>query len=251
MLKKEVSLFGIKISQLGLRETVDLVIESAFKRSELKVYCCTLNDLVAANEDKKIGKMLKRGDLRTADGMPLVWTLRRKTGKGERVYGPDLMEKIFLSDKQRKLKHFFLGSTNENLEKIQKRLVREFEYKPENLGSYSPDFKKNFNQSDFEKYAGVIKIHQPNIVWVGTGAEKQIEMSDRLSRMVKGVVWVTVGAAFDFFAGTKKQAPVWIQRTGGEWFFRLATEPKRLGPRYLKILIFLGKKLFRDNDAGN
>ena len=76
-------------------------------------------------------------------------------------------------------------------------------------------------------------------------------VADELSRRFSDKVFITVGAAFDFLAKTKKQAPIWTQKIGLEWFFRLVTEPKRLGTRYLKILIFLGKKLFENRNGGN
>ncbi len=208
------------------------------------VYCATLNEAKMYKDDDKIKKMLDEADLITADGMPLVWGIRLKTGMGERVYGPDLMKKIFMDDKDRRWKHFFLGSTRENLEKIRVRLVGEYGYKSKNIGSYSPEFKRRFNQDNYKKIKKIIEKFKPDIVWVGMGAEKQIVVANRLNKMIKGVVWITVGAAFDFLAGSKKQCPKLIRSLGFEWLFRLINEPGRLGKRYWKVFYFVGRNIF-------
>jgi len=249
MTGKEVALFGIKISQLGLAETANLVTESVLSRKGLKVYCCTLNELMAADEDEDFKKILIKGDLRTADGMPLVWMLRRKTGEGGRVYGPDLMKLVLEKTLRKDIKHYFLGD-----KKNRHRLIYQLKkmYSGINIAGYEVlPIRNIFLEKDYGKINQKLEDSGASLVWVGLGGKKQIMVADELSRRFSDKVFITVGAAFDFLAKTKKQAPIWTQKIGLEWFFRLVTEPKRLGTRYLKILIFLGKKLFENRNGGN
>ena len=92
--------------------------------------------------------------------------------------------------------------------------------------------------------ADLISDKNINIVWIGMGGAKQIFLADALKKRTKGKVFVTVGAAFDFLTGNKRQAPILIQKIGLEWLFRLISEPKRLTPRYLKIIKFMLTKTY-------
>ena len=89
---------------------------------------------------------------------------------------------------------------------------------------------------------------QPDIIWVGLSTPKQeYWMSEHIGK-VNAQVLAGVGAAFDFHAGLKKQAPVWMRNSGLEWFFRLLTEPRRLWRRYLInnpifLILILGQLL--------
>jgi N-acetylglucosaminyldiphosphoundecaprenol N-acetyl-beta-D-mannosaminyltransferase len=100
------------------------------------------------------------------------------------------------------------------------------------VGTYSPPFRPLTAEEDAE-LVDHINALEPDIVWVGLSTPKQERwMYDHLGRIAASVL-VGVGAAFDFHAGLKKQAPRWVQRSGLEWFFRLGTEPRRLWRRYL------------------
>ena len=74
----------------------------------------------------------------------------------------------------------------------------------------------------------------PDFIWVGLGTPKQQEWISRNRPMLKRGVLLAVGFAFDVNAGTKRDAPPWMQRTGTTWLFRLVQEPRRLAPRYLR-----------------
>ncbi|MEA1978588.1 MAG: WecB/TagA/CpsF family glycosyltransferase, partial [Chloroflexota bacterium] len=114
-----------------------------------------------------------------------------------------------------------------------------------------PPFRKLTHEEDQEKIE-MINAANPDVVWVGLSSPKQeYWMAEHLGR-INAPVMIGVGAAFDFLSGNKPQAPRWIQRSGFEWLFRLATEPKRLWPRYrqypafvfLVLLQMLGLKEF-------
>ena len=100
------------------------------------------------------------------------------------------------------------------------------------VGSYSPPFRPLTETEDAE-IISMINAASPDIVWVGLSTPKQERwMAAHVGKLTASVL-VGVGAAFDFHAGLKPQAPRWMQRSGLEWLFRLLTEPRRLWKRYL------------------
>jgi N-acetylglucosaminyldiphosphoundecaprenol N-acetyl-beta-D-mannosaminyltransferase len=176
-------------------------------------------------------KVINHADLTTPDGMPLVWMLRMKGIKNQtRVYGPQLMLYVLERAEQEQIPVGFYGSDETTLKKLASNMRERF---PSLLVKYtfSPPFRKLDNQEDTE----VIKaINDSNtrILFVGLGCPKQelwmAEHKEKISAVMLGV-----GAAFDFHAGNKPQAPTWMQTIGMEWLFRLLHEPRRLAKRYL------------------
>lgn len=217
---------GMKISNRSMKSSVKWIFDKAKLGKGMVVYCCTLNEVMMAENDIFFKKMFETADLITADGMPLVWGMRFKIGKGERVYGPDLMKEIVYKNKGNQI---FVGD-----EKNRKYF--------EKLGKYIVmPMKKKFSDVDYEHLSGKIKKMQGAIVWLGLGAEKQVITAYELKERGVKRVFITVGAAFDFLSGNKRQAPAWIRNMGCEWLFRLINEPKRLIGRYFRIICFLGR----------
>jgi N-acetylglucosaminyldiphosphoundecaprenol N-acetyl-beta-D-mannosaminyltransferase len=102
-------------------------------------------------------------------------------------------------------------------------------------GTLCPPFRPLTTDED-RAQVDAINAARPDIVWVGLSTPKQERwMADHLGR-IEAPVLIGVGAAFDFLAGTKRQAPRWIQRNGLEWLFRLCSEPRRLWRRYAYIV---------------
>jgi N-acetylglucosaminyldiphosphoundecaprenol N-acetyl-beta-D-mannosaminyltransferase len=246
---KMVNILGLPISSLGFSETVGWIRQRVKSKTGVRIYCSNLNEVILARERREIKEVLLRASLLTADGMPLVWLMRKKIGYGERVYGPDLLEGVLMSDEKKEIKHFFIGSTVDNLKKIESRICSNFGYLKNNLGFYSPPFMERFDRKEINIIATKIRDFKPGIVWIGMGAEKQTLLADKLSRKIDGIVWIAVGAAFDFLAGTKKQCPRLIREFGGEWLFRWIMEPRRLTKRYWRIIKFvLGGELKYENE---
>ena len=239
-------LWGLPISCLSLEGISKKIIKWATKKESKVVYCCGMSDITLAKENQKVDKCLKNSDLLTADGMPLVFLMRKRRGKNiERGYGPDIFNMILEVSKDNKLGHFFLGTTNDNLNKLVNIVKTDLNNK-NIMKYYSPPFKEVFNQSDLDKMVELINDKKVNIVWVGMGSLKQIVLADYLKKKVPGKVIITVGAAFDFFTKNKAQAPVFIQNIGLEWLFRWVYEPKRLTSRYLRVIIFMINELIEN-----
>lgn len=230
--ENKINLWGWKISILDLNKTMEFIRKKIKNKEGGKIYCCTLNELRMAEEDINFDKILRRGDLLTADGMPLVWKIRSKVKKGERVYGPELLENLL---KDKKIVHFFVGN------KINKKYFEKY-------GNYwiMPTSDK-FSKDDYTKLIAEIDKSKAEIIWISLGSKKQILVTEELYKLRKNKIYITVGAAFDFLSGNKKQAPKWLREKGGEWLFRWICEPKRLTGRYFRVLIFYIKKLFSGN----
>lgn len=227
MKENRIILFDLGLSTLNLEETLREILKRAGEKKGGRIYCCTLNEVVMANDDKFFKNLLNQGDVLTADGMPLVWLMKLRGVKAQRVYGPDLLKEFLVLNKKEKIKCLFIGNKNNK---------DYFEH----FGKYLiAPYKKKFNDNDFNKIAEIINKSEVDLVWVSLGGKKQVEVSDELSIRLPNKVFVTVGAAFDFLSGVKKQAPVWMRNWGLEWLFRLISEPKRLWRRYFKIGCFL------------
>jgi N-acetylglucosaminyldiphosphoundecaprenol N-acetyl-beta-D-mannosaminyltransferase len=114
-------------------------------------------------------------------------------------------------------------------------------------GMYAPPFRPLTEKEDDDLLSD-IRNSDPDILWAGIGSPKQEKWMAGISPKLKGTVLIGVGAAFNFYAGTVKQAPLWMQRNGLEWLFRLWCEPGRLWKRYLygnsKFVFLVLKELF-------
>ena len=198
------------------------------------VHLCNAYTLALADNDPAFRSLLRHSTLNLPDGKSVVWAnrlLHRDVNVPEvRVYGPDLFLDVVALGRASGLRHFLLGSTPAVLERLGAELVRRFPG-ADIVGSSSPPFRELTEQEDAEQIR-LLASSGAHVVWLGLGTPKQDWEAARLAAAVPAV-FCAVGAAFDFVAGTKKQAPDWMQRRGLEWFYRLATEPRRLWRRYL------------------
>ena len=175
---------------------------------------------------------LEAADLVTPDGMPLVWMLRWLGARAAtRVYGPDLTPMVLEAAEEAGIPVGFYGSTDAVLQRLVGNFQRRF---PRLTVAFAeaPPFRPLTSEEDHQTTAA-INAAGVRILFVGLGSPKQ----DRWMYAHRGrvqAVMLGVGAAFDFLAGVKPQAPRWMQRNGLEWLFRWATEPRRLGRRYLR-----------------
>ncbi len=195
------------------------------------VCCVSVHGLVTAQRDPVVRQALNRSGLATQDGMPLVWWSRHSGfSEAGRVCGPDLMEAVMAVSAERKYRHYFYGGDVNGVVKLVDNLQRRF---PGLIvaGYRSPPFRP---LTEAEDAADVAEINaaSPDFVWVGLGMPKQEKwMLSHVGR-IQAAALLGVGAAFDFHSGAKPRAPKWMQRSGVEWLFRLASEPRRLGRRY-------------------
>ena len=163
------------------------------------------------------------------DGMPLVWCMNcGRARMSDRVYGPSFMRECLRRTKP-EFRHFFLGGTQECLERLKLRAKRL------NPGLTVAGARDGYFSTEEEaEVVSQINEAAPDFVWVGLGTPKQQQWISRWKPKIQRGALLAVGYAFDVNAGTKPDAPLWMQRRGLGWVFRLASEPKRLTRRYLR-----------------
>lgn len=207
-----------------------------------------------AQKDELFAEALANGDYLIPDGASIVkacrW-LRAKSQPQERIAGWDLFsfemdhlerksekQKVKSDDSKACLRVMFMGSSERVLSLIREKAATE--YPNLEVVTYSPPYKPEFSEADNQAIIEAINQANPDLLWIGMTAPKQEKWAyghwDELN--IHCHVG-TIGAVFDFFAGTAKRAPQWWQDHSLEWFYRLLTEPKRMWRRYV-----IGNPLF-------
>ena len=225
-------ILNIGISAIDMNDVCLLVKDAILERKKKYICVCPVSTIMECRRDKKVFTSVHSADLATPDGMPVVWIGRMKGHKNvRRVYGPDLMQKVCEVSVKNSYKHYLYGSSQDTLNQLKERLNEKY---PGLMisGSFSPPFRQ-ITEEESAKIVGEINDSNPDIVWVGLGSPKQDLWMHEYRDRLNAPVLIGVGAAFDFLAGVKLQAPGWIRNNGFEWLFRLVTEPKRLWRRYL------------------
>jgi N-acetylglucosaminyldiphosphoundecaprenol N-acetyl-beta-D-mannosaminyltransferase len=208
-----------------------MVLRAPDGGDRLSLHFATAHTLVEAQKDARLRDALGQG-LVEPDGMPLVWLGRRQGLRVERVCGPDFMPAVVEHGVRHGRTHFFYGGASGVPEDLAARLAARYPGMRV-AGTLSPPFRALSADED-EAIIAAINAAEPDYVWVGLGAPKQdLWVAAHRSRLHAPVL-LAVGAAFDFHAGKRRRAPRWIQRSGTEWLFRLATEPRRLAGRYTR-----------------
>jgi N-acetylglucosaminyldiphosphoundecaprenol N-acetyl-beta-D-mannosaminyltransferase len=163
------------------------------------------------------------------DGMPLIWCLNRQGAQlRDRVYGPSFMRECVLASPA-PFTHYFLGGNDECVSRLQQFFLKE-NPNVKIIGARNGYFKPEDEPQILEE----INRLSPDFIWIGLGTPKQQDWVFRNKSKIKRGILLAVGFAFDVNAGTKPDAPLWMQRLGLTWVHRLASEPLRLGPRYVR-----------------
>ena len=158
---------------------------------------------------------------------------------GKRLYEPSAKLKIQNSKfRERPLTVMFMGSSQKVLDLIVKRAAEVYPHLK--IVTYSPPYKPEFSEEDNKAIVEAINAADPDLLWIGMTAPKQEKWTYSHWEELDIHCHVgTIGAVFDFFAGTVERAPIWWQRHGLEWLYRLLKEPKRMWRRYI-----IGNTLF-------
>jgi len=229
---ERVNILGVGVSAIDRARALEIIDHWVARREQHYVCVTGVHGIMESHRDEGLRRIHNRAGLVTPDGMPLVW-LSWLSGQRhvERVYGPDLMLACCERPSIRRYRHFFYGGAKGVAQRLADRLGSRF---PGLIvaGTYTPPFGPLSTEED-QAIVQQINEADPDIVWVGLSTPKQERWMHAHVRRLHAPVLIGVGAAFDFHAGLKRQAPRWIQRSGLEWLFRLATEPRRLWRRYL------------------
>lgn len=188
-----------------------------------------------ALKDKIFAEALIKGNVLIPDGISIVkackW-LKAKSQPQERIAGWDLFEFEMNRLNQKGGNCFFMGSSEKVLNLIKRRA--SVDYPNIQIETYSPPYKPEFSEEDNKKIIDAINQANPDLLWIGMTAPKQEKWTYTHWNELNIHCHVgTIGAVFDFFAGTVERAPFWWQEHGLEWLYRLIKEPKRMWRRYI------------------
>ena len=224
-------IFSTQVACIDYEQTLEWANDKAcLADSTYAVEAANTHVVTKAHHESDFGEAMSKFDLIVPDGVPLLWALNKKLPAKkkliDRVYGPELMLRALTSPLSH-AKHFFLGGSQETLNILQNKYSRSSKI----VGNYSPPFEE-WSAQEFETISQKIKASGATFIWVSFGCPKQEFWIAKFKEQLPKGVYFGIGAAFDFLAKTKPQAPRALQKVGCEWLFRLITEPRRLWRRY-------------------
>jgi N-acetylglucosaminyldiphosphoundecaprenol N-acetyl-beta-D-mannosaminyltransferase len=222
----------MRVDRTSYQDAAGRVLAWARDRQSRYVCVATVNNVMEAYDSGEFGRIMNQADLVTPDGMPLVWGLNLLGARdATRVYGPLLTPAVLGAAARDRMPVAFYGGSAGVLRKLVAVVQHRFPGL-EVAYALAPPFRPLAEAED-ERIVREIGDSGARILFVGLSTPKQERwMAAHRGRLP--AVMLSVGAAFDFLAGAKRQAPRWMQNHGLEWLFRLACEPRRLGRRYLK-----------------
>jgi N-acetylglucosaminyldiphosphoundecaprenol N-acetyl-beta-D-mannosaminyltransferase len=232
-LAARVNVLGVAISALNLGLAEEFIGRALQERRRGYICVTGVHGVSEAQSDSGFRSILNNSLLNTPDGMPMVWMGRLQGVKHmSRVYGPDLMLRVCDWTRRHGGSHFLYGGGPGVAEALKERLEAQFPGL-KIVGTFTPPFRPLNAAEEADLQARIFTL-KPDIIWVGLSTPKQEKFMAQYLPRLQTTLMFGVGAAFDFHAGRVRQAPLWMQRSGLEWLFRLCCEPRRLWKRYLK-----------------
>lgn len=227
------TILEMRVDATSYSDAAGRVLTWARRRESRYVCVATVHMVMEGHDSIEFRQIVNGADLVTPDGMPLVWGLRRLGLKDvTRVYGPDLTCAILDGAAREGIGVGFYGGSARMLAQLLRTVSQRFPALDVRFAK-SPPFRPLSTDED-ERDVRDMNRSGTCILFVGLGCPKQERWMAEHAGRVRAVM-LGVGAAFDFLAGVKPQAPDWMQASGLEWLFRLATEPRRLWHRYLVL----------------
>jgi|GEM_PF-369037 len=227
-------LLGVSFERATLSSAVHQIINAGIEKKKGLVVTPNVDHIVMLQDDTEMRHIYQNALFRFADGMPIVWLSRILKNKHlpERVTGADLLIAICEKAAKADLNIYFLGGNPGIAEQAAAILKKRFDGLRIS-GVYCPPFGFEHDPVETDFIVNDINSRNIDILFIGVGAPKQEKWSAKhIDRLQVGPI-LCIGAAFDFAAGIIKRAPVWIQKSGFEWVWRLASEPARMWKRYL------------------
>jgi N-acetylglucosaminyldiphosphoundecaprenol N-acetyl-beta-D-mannosaminyltransferase len=239
-------ILGVNVAVSSYDDTIQRSLDWARKQQSRALFFATVHMIMEAYDDPVFLRVLNRADLVDADGMPLAWALRSLgEKKAMRVCGPDAMPAMLAAAAEARVSVGFYGGSQTALDSLIEAV--RLHYPDLDIAfAESPPFRKLSSEEDAAT-VDHIAASGARLLFVGLGCPKQENwIMEHLGRVP--AVMLGVGAAFDFVAGSQRRAPRWMMRSGLEWLFRLASEPRRLAKRYIKhnprfVFLFLRQLL--------
>jgi len=225
----KIELFGCPIHRLNMEQTVAIIDHSIEQRESLQHVVVNAAKLANMQTDAQLRESVVSSDIINADGQAVVWAAK-VLGKPlpERVAGIDLMENLVELAYKRQYRIYFFGAK----EDIVKKVVKNYSemYSPEIIAGHRSGY---YTKDQELEIAQQIADSKADILFVAiTSPKKEIFLST-YKDIINTPFIMGVGGSFDVVSGMTRRAPIWMQKNGLEWFYRVLQEPKRMWKRYL------------------
>lgn len=228
-MNKRISILGTPIDDLTMDETINLVTTAIKNHQHIHHTVVNAGKIVSMHENPVLKTSVESADVINADGQAVVWVSKLfRQPLRERVAGIDLMERLVATAHQQHYKLFFFGAKEAVLQKMVEKYSAQ--YSPQIIAGYRNGYFKKEDERDIAKQ---IAASGANILFVAiTSPIKENFLYDNRDILKDVNFTMGVGGSFDVVAGHVKRAPVWMQRTGLEWLYRVWQEPRRMFKRY-------------------
>ena len=239
---KRVVLFGVPIDNLTLEETLDRIEEMIRSGTTHQHVVVNVDKIIKLQSDPELHAAILDCDLINADGQPIVWASRLlQEPLKERVTGIDLFEALVCRCAVRGFRPYLLGAKQEVVERVAEIL------KAKHPNLHLAGLRSGYWSEDEEpEVVAAIKAARPDVLFVAMSSPKKEIFLRKWKDELRVPFVMGVGGTFDVVAGLVKRAPVWMQRCGLEWFYRLGQEPRRLWRRYLVEDVAFFRLFFRE-----
>ena len=231
---REITIFGVRYCAASRQELLgELTAPLAADQCRTAAFA-PVTSLSQAARDADYRGVLNSMTICAMDGMPVVRRARKldpSLTDIERCSGPDMMRLVLDATRNTGARHYFYGTTRENLDLLCQALERDWPGVCV-AGTHAPPFRPLTEEEEQEDIRRIRKA-KPDYLWVALGAPRQDYWVMRHASELKGIRVLAVGAAMNFLTGQVRRAPEWMRRAGLEWAYRIWREPKQFW-RYAK-----------------
>jgi N-acetylglucosaminyldiphosphoundecaprenol N-acetyl-beta-D-mannosaminyltransferase len=232
MEQKRIELLNTPIDKLTMKETIE-IIDSAIKaKKTIQHIVVNVAKIVLMQKDNSLYDSVVSSDIINADGQAVVWAAKF-LGKPlpERVAGVDLFQNLVKLAAERGYRPFFFGAKEEVLQK----LVNKFQvmYPDLKIAGYRNGYFEKTDEKERE-IARLIRESKADMLFIAFGTPHKEKFLAKWQSYMEVPFAMGVGGSFDVVSGITKRAPVWMQKAGMEWFYRILQEPRRMWKRYAK-----------------
>jgi len=237
---KTVKLLGVHVCALTMKEVIAECNQAIINKTRFVIGVVNVAKLVNARKNPELKLSLEESNITVADGLPVIW-LSKLCGKAlpERIAGIDIMNELLKLASQKHYYVYFLGAKHEVVNKVVE--WTQSNHPGVKIAGYRDGY---FGADQAEKVAEDIRKSKADIIFVAISPPKKEIFLRKYNKLMAVPVCHGVGGSFDVVAGVTKRAPMWMQRTGLEWFYRVMQEPGRMWKRYLITnSLFLGLAL--------
>jgi len=226
---KTVKLFDCEVAALNMEETIEEIEHRIERREKTQHVVINAGKVVLMEKDEKLKEIIKTCPIINADGQSIVWASKLKgTPVPERVAGIDLMENLIKLSARKGYKIYFFGAKEEVVKKVLE--VYKEKYPNLNIAGYRNGY---FTDADMPSIIEDMKNSKADILFVAFSSPKKEYWLAKYMDAIDIPFCMGVGGSFDVIAGRTKRAPLWMQKSGLEWYYRFQQEPRRMFKRYL------------------